>query len=260
MKFNKIHVFLRQTSHNRTDNSDRPSWFNYEKAFKNLLDTIEWGKVKLTICFDGELKGHFTEKYISKYPFDIKLIDTKNYNGTSYQSDGSSKSAAIISQYAKELNEPEDTLLFFLENDNLFCSNVWASSVLDFFNSVKDSDYYIMNLYHHADLFLFQHEDRTDHWSMYSKLKSKIIATNYNYWRECPSVTSSWILNKRIFDLGYQDAFKIGISDNSGSHLMNEKFGVKCIVPINTYMTHCQNPFLAFFVDWETISNNTILL
>jgi hypothetical protein len=51
----KLHIFYRHYNVQGTDNRNRPSWFDYEKCYDNLLSTINFNKnVKINIVYDGK--------------------------------------------------------------------------------------------------------------------------------------------------------------------------------------------------------------
>jgi len=254
MKYNKINIYLRQTKLNKPNNG-RPQWFDYEKVFKNLLSTTNFNFCELTVCFDGtqeDYNEHYTPKYQNQFPFKVKLINTKDFKGESYQTDGSSKSGALVSQIIKNDNLPDDSLIYILENDYVH-QNYWAEMTLDLFNRYIGDNYYI-SLYDHLDKYLFVQENRIDHWGMYKDLKSKVILSSYLHWREVPLICSSWIMSKKLFDRDY-DLLSFGMSDNTFCGKISEKYQTKFLTPIPSLSTHCQIPFIAPFIDWEKIIN-----
>lgn len=264
--FNKISIYYRQCATNKANNL-RPHWFDYEKVFYNLLSTINWKLCDLTVCFDGneaELHNHFTKKYKERFPFRIILIDTKSYNGHSYEKDGSSKSSCLVAKIVKDDNLPESNLIYLLENDYIH-RPFWSEITLDLFNTYIDDNYYI-SLYDHLDkyLFILNNEEIKkfnieNHWGMYKDLKSKIILSTYTHWREVPLICSSWIMSKRLFDRDY-DLLSIGISDNTACGTISQRHSTRFLTPIPSLNTHCQNPFIAPYIDWEKIiKSNTII-
>ena len=258
-KYNKIHIFLRACNINKINNN-RPSWFNYEKVFKSLLDSINFSLVDLTICFDGysdEYGSHFISKYAKNYPFETILINTKSFTGKSYENEGSSKSTAIISQIIKNKNLPNDKLIFILENDYLFLPIDWATIALDLFNNFSDGNMYL-SLYEHLDTYIFTQKNVSNHWGMYADLKSRVFVSNYGRWRELPAITSSWIMTKELFERDF-DLHSIGISDNTGCEQFRKR-GSVCVGPLFGISTHCEKWFLAPFVNWEELSNSIKLL
>ena len=252
MDYNKIEIYLRQTNHNKISNT-RPHWFNYEKTFVNLLNTINYNLASLTIVFDGELKGHFTEKYVDKFPFRIVRIDTSSFIGETYEKNcGSSKSGALTAFAIKNDNLSEKSLIYINDNDYLhlpyFCEHA-----LDLINTLEDQNVYI-SLYDHLDKHIFN-KNTDDHWGMYKNLTSKIILSNARHYRYVPNITSAWVIPKNLFDRDFS-ALSIGISDNTHCFNINKEYNTKFLSPIPTLSTHCQLPFLAPLVDWEKLQNS----
>jgi len=259
MSFSKIWLYLRQTAHNKISPT-RISYFNYEKCFKTLLDSIDFGLINFTICFDGSLdeyNAHFTKKYQGLYNFRRVLIDTKSYTGKSYENDGSSKSSCLVAQIIKNDNLPSDSLIFTLENDYIFRPINWAKIVLDLYNNFIKEDTYT-SCYEHLDTYIFNKKNRIDEWSMYSNLKSQLFLSNYSRWRVLPSITSSWIMSKNTFDRDI-DLHSIGVSDNFGCQEFGKR-GSICVSPIPSISTHSESWFMSPFENWQEIHNNTILL
>lgn len=261
MKFNKIKVYLRQTNTNKLNNG-RPEWFDYEKIFKNLLITTNFKLADLTVCFDGtqeEYNSHYTIKYKDQFPFRVVLINTKEFNGYSYENDGSSKSGGLVAKIINNDNLPEDNLIYILENDYLH-QNHWVDLTLDLFNRYIGDNYYV-SLYDHLDKYIFTQSEETinsnnleGHWRMYRDLQSKIILSSYCHWREVPLICSSWIMSRQLFNRDY-DLLSCGISDNTMCGKISELYKTKFLSPIPSLATHCQNPFIAPFVDWNKIIN-----
>jgi hypothetical protein len=258
-KFNKINIYYRQTAHNKISPTRVP-WFDYEKSFKNLLDTISWPLCNLTVCFDGsqlEYESHFTKKYQEIYGFRVVLIDTKSYNGPSYEKDGSSKSSCLVSKIVRDDGLPEDSLIFWCENDYIYRVG-WPEVSLDLFNNYISDNHYI-SLYDHLDKYIFTKSEATDHWGMYKDLKSKIILSSYCHWRYVPNICSSWIFPQRLFDRDY-DLLSLGISDNTGCNEFNKRDGTQFLTPITSLATHSETWFLAPYINWQKILEETKIL
>lgn len=256
MKFNKIHIYLRQCNNNKP-NPNRPDWFDYEKCFKNLLDTIgENGvhpNVKLTVVFDGDESDSYILKYYKNNNFRIVNINTNNIDFKTYQNDGSSKSGALTSYITMQDNLSDSDIVFHLENDYLLLP-YWPEIVLDFFNIIPNSELCLLSLYDHMDLYLFRDKTRTDHFSMYKDWKAEIFISNYRHWKTVDLITSSWIMTKRGFNL-IEDFLTYGVSDNTTSAEFRKRGGW-CCSPIPSLMTHVQYPFLAPIINWELINSN----
>ena len=63
----KINIFYSHYNIAGTDYKFRPYWFDYEKCFVNLLNTIE-GKnnVSLHVMMDGKIENNWIKKYKDK--------------------------------------------------------------------------------------------------------------------------------------------------------------------------------------------------
>ncbi len=259
-KFNKIHVFLRQTAHNKVSQM-RPEWFDYERCFVSLLESFNFSFAELNIIFDGnqeEYNNHFTKKYDGLYKFKVKLIDTKTYIDKTYENDGSSKSYSLVSKYIKELNLSPDSLIFILENDYIFLPFDWVNVVLDLYNNYTDENVYV-SLYDHADKYLFRQSIETmcNHnldgcWGMYRDLKSEIIISNWCHWRTVSSICSSWIMSARVFNRDFK-YHSIGISDNTLCDKVFREHETKFLSPLPSINTHSEKTFLAPFVNWKGV-------
>ena len=63
-----IHIFYSHYNITGTDNKNRPNWFDYEKCFLNLLNTIkDKNNVKLNIVMDGKIEDNWIKKYKELY-------------------------------------------------------------------------------------------------------------------------------------------------------------------------------------------------
>lgn len=258
-KFSKIHIYLRACNQNKPNNQ-RPSWFNYESIFKNLLDTANPNLTSITVCFDGnsiEYDQHFINKYSKSYKFRPMLFNTKSYSGPSYESEGSSKSSCLVSQIVERDNLSDDSLIYWLDNDYLHRQIDWAAVVLDLFNNHINENSYV-SLFDHFDKYWFA-QDVPNHFGMYKDLKSKIILSSFCHWREVPSITSCWIFPKKLFDRDINE-HGIGMSDNTCCDLWRKKHGTKFYSPIPSISTHGEQLFQAPFIDWTGIIENTKLL
>jgi hypothetical protein len=232
---------------------------NNVRELNESLKTINWNLVNLTIVYDGDPANTLTEVLQDDYPYKVKCIDTKSYKGYSYEPNCmSSKSLCLVSEIIKNDNLPEDELIYILENDYLHLPG-WCEEVLDLYNNLdkyafRDPKLHFANLYHHPDKMIFTNPNATNEFGMYKDLESKIIATKYRYWRYVPSLCSSWLMSKYLFDNNY-DLFNHGFSDNTASNEFIKR-GYYQISPIETLSTHCQLPWLSFYIDWEKVSNN----
>jgi hypothetical protein len=163
----------------------------------------------------------------------------------------------LVAQIIKNDDLPEDSLVATFENDYIYRPIDWATIVLDLFNNHINDNHYL-SLYDHLDKYIFS-QDTNNEWGMYKDLRSKIILGGFNHWREVPSITSSWILPKKLFDRDWEQLSQ-GISDNTGCDIWGKKYGTKFLSPLPSISCHSESYFIAPFVDWYGILNNTKLL
>jgi len=103
-----IHIFYSHYNISGTDHKSRPYWFDYEKCFVNLLNTIKnKNNIKLNIVMDGKIENNWIQKYKEFY--------------TSYEFSGGNMDLVtkavygIINKYECDKND----LIYVLENDYL---------------------------------------------------------------------------------------------------------------------------------------------
>jgi len=263
MKYNKIHIYLRQFSRLR-NNPDRPSWFSPEKVFINLLKTTNKSLSNLNICFEKEedYQTHFTKKY-ENYAFSLYFIDTKNIKRNVLFDEPWSHSVAAASEIIfKDIEQgkiKDDELIYILEEDYMHVPQ-WIEITLNFFNTSKPSQDYCC-LYDHNDKYIFTQSDDTinqynleSHWKLYRDLESKIIVSNYRHWRSLPNCGLSMIFSKELF-LRDKDLWINGYSDCEIGTQLRQRHQTKFWTPIPSVSTHCINPFVAPIIDWEKINN-----
>lgn len=239
----KLNIFWLDCQFNRI-NPMRPPWFNYEKCFKNLLDTLN-PNCRLTIIYDGDfLKSHI-QKYISYFPFNIKQI----------QAGDIFKANTMAFEYIKSLDIPQDDLIMIQENDYLFTYS-WVSCIFDLYSLTGGNHY--TTLYDHADKYLCA-QHRNDEWGIYKELRSQLIVTNTRHWRTVPSTCSSFIINKKIFDEDF-DIHTSGEADNSRFGWLSKNRNRVVLSPVPGLSTHVINPWMSPLISWEKINDNTELL
>ena len=230
-----IHIFQRHC--NFSSNSvgkERPDWFSRENCFKNLVKTIEGrDDVLLNIMFDGTpSEDHFVNNY------DFKII--KKEGGT----DG--HSFLNVVNYVKDLNLPEEDIIYLLEDDYMHQPG-WIDILTEGFNSIG-VDY--ITLYDHKDKYFLPG---------YETLQSKIIATKNVHWRTTPSTTNTYACRYSTFlkhidiHVEYCDLDR-GFTRDHDKFIRLWKEGSNLISPIPGYSTHVETPYLSPVVDWGKIS------
>jgi len=226
-----IHIFYSHYNITGSDNKFRPYWFDYEKCFINLLNTIE-GKnnIKLNIVMDGKINDNWIKKYkhlYKSYEFkggNIEIITKEVYK--------------IIKEYQCDKND----LIYILENDYLHIEN-WSDKIIELYKTYSGLNY--VSLYDHNDkYFLPQYDD----------LVSKIITTDSHHWRTVPSTCGTFFVPKHIFDDDYEIQTTI-IGDHNKHIYLNEHKGRFILTPIPGLSTHCMEGLLSPTINWQIINN-----
>ena len=225
----KIHIFYRHYNISGNDHKNRPSWFDYEKCFTNLLNTIkDRNDVELHMIMDGSTDSNF----IAKHSEHFILHEFK----------GGSDRASFLNAYevAKSLDTSDDDLYYFLENDYLHVDG-WVDKVKELFSTYSNMNY--VSLYDHNDKYFL---------SMYDNLVSKIFTTKTHHWRTTPSTCGTYIVNKNIFLDDYHVPFDMKGDHNKFLWLAENK-GRFVITPIPGLSTHCMEGLMSPTIKWEEI-------
>jgi hypothetical protein len=227
----KIHILYRHYNIEGAGNKSRPSWFDYEKCFVNLLNTIKGKNVDLHVIMDGNSDGNFIEKYKDKY-----ILHNINVGGDY-------NSYLETYKYIKTLNVDDNDLIYFLENDYLHTDN-WVEEIVTLFQTYPQGLNYV-SLYDHNDkYFLPQYDD----------LASKVFTTSTLHWRTTPSTCNSFALTKKLFDEDY-DILSTMEGDHNKFMWLAEHRNRYVITPIPGLSTHCMEYLLSPTIDWNQINN-----
>lgn len=227
----KIHIFYRHYNISGNDFKNRPNWFDYEKCFINLLDTIkDRDDVELHVIMDGDVDSNFITKYKNYYTLH------------SIQANSDYKSYLETYKYIKGLDIDNNDLIYFLENDYLHVSN-WVDKVIDLFSTYNLPHY--ISLYDHNDKYFL---------NMYEDLVSKIFVISSHHWRTTPSTCGSYIIKKHLL-IEDEDINTSGPGDHEK---FIERFNKKqrmVLTPIPGLSTHCMEGLLSPTINWKEISN-----
>jgi len=230
-----IHIFYSHYNITKTDNKGRPVWFDYEKCFVNLLNTIkDRQNVTLHVVMDGIIEDNWISKYSSEY---IAHEITTNHSMESI-------TTGVYSEIRKLVCSDVD-LIYVLENDYLHAAD-WVDEVLSLFQTYEMLNY--VSLYDHNDKYFLP---------MYDNLSSKIITTENHHWRTAPSTCGSYITTKRIFDEDYSvhTGENIPIGDHHKWLWLNDNRDRFILTPIPGLSTHCMDGLLSPTINWEAINN-----
>jgi hypothetical protein len=226
-----IHIFYSHYNVTGTDNKSRPNWFDYEKCFLNLLNTIkDKNNVKLNIVMDGKIEDNWIKKYKELYnAYEFKGGSMEIVTKAVYK---------IIKEYKCDSND----LIYILENDYLHVEG-WSEKLVELYKTFNRLNY--ISLYDHNDKYILpQYEDLT----------SKIVTTNSHHWRTTPSTCGSYIVPKHIFDDDYEIQTTV-IGDHVKHVYLNEHKGRFILTPIPGLSTHCMKYLLSPTINWEKTNN-----
>lgn len=229
----KIHIFYSHYNVTKTDNKNRPLWFDYEKCFINLLNTTKNKNVEIHMVMDGKIEDNWIKNY-KEYFISHEIVGGNMVNVTK-------EMYKIISQTEMDKND----LVYVLENDYLHVDG-WVDKVIDLYQNFNGLSY--ISLYDHKDKYFLP---------MYDDLVSKIFVTDTYHWRTTPSTCGSYITNKNTFDEDYND--HIGVTVPIGDHhkwlFLNETKNRFILTPIPGLSTHCMEYLLSPTINWEKINN-----
>ena len=226
----KIHIFYSHYNVTGTDYKYRPYWFDYEKCFVNLLNTIKGKNVDLHLIMDGKVEDNWVKKYKDKYI--THEIKGGNMRDAGWQ----------MFKIALDLETIGDNdLIYFLENDYLHITG-WDDKVIDLFSTYNNLNY--ITLYDHLDKYFAP---------IYDDLVSKIVITKTHHWRTTPSTCGSFIIPKKLWKEDY--TFHIS---NEGDHnkwlAINEQKGRFILSALPGLSTHCMEGLMSPTINWQEIN------
>ena len=224
----KIHIFYRHYNIEGTDNRGRPAWFDFEKCFVNLLQTLKTKNIELHIVFDGDITSNFINKF--KHEFTTHQIHAGNDQSSFNQT----------WKIAKNIPMEEDDLIYFIENDYLHTSN-WVDKTFELFSTYKLLHY--VSLYDHNDKYFLP---------MYDDLVSKVLTTKTTHWRTVPSTCGSFIITKELLDLDYDIHTSIA-GDHSKFLQLSKERNRMVITPLPGLSTHCVEGLMSPTINWSEI-------
>jgi hypothetical protein len=224
----KIHIFYRHYDIGGTDHRGRPSWFDFEKCFTNLLETITNKNIELHVVMDGDPNTNFIGKYKDQYTLH------------QIKAGGDQSSFFQTWEIAKSIPMEQTDLVYFIENDYLHHQG-WDKKVTELFETYKLLHY--VSLYDHNDKYFLP---------MYEDLVSKIFTTETHHWRTTPSTCGSFIITKQLFDLDYDINTSI-VGDHNKFLQLAEERNRMVITPIPGLSTHCMEGLMSPTIKWDKL-------
>lgn len=224
----KIHIYYRHASVNHIGR-DRPSWFNYERCFTNLLTTIEkYDNVNLTLAMDGEVDGDFCSNYLNRFT----LFQTHHKSSLLSWRD--------LLPYVKEQPMDEGDVIYWVENDYMHLPG-WVDKVVELYSTYSGLEY--VSLYDHNDKYIHP---------MYGDLVSKVVTTPTHHWRSTPSTCGTYMQSRKIFEEDY-DIWVNAVGDHNTFLYLNETSSRHVLTPIPGLATHCMEGLMSPTINWQTV-------
>lgn len=227
-----MHIFYVHYNVAGKENKARPDWFDYEKCFINLLNTVNNNpNVTIHVIMDGTISSNWIAKYREHF--------------ISYETVGGDMESVThnVFNIIKELECSKDTLIYILENDYIHVDG-WLEKVNTVFNTYQGIDY--ISLYDHRDKYFLP---------MYDDLLAKIYITEDHHWRNTPSTCGSYIATKQTIDEDFDD--QTGVTFPIGDHykwlFLAETKGRSILTPIPGLSTHCMEGLMSPTIDWSII-------
>ena len=226
-----IRIFQRHCNFSSNSaNKQRPEWFDREKIFDKLMDTISNAQVNYTAFFDiANGKDHFI------FDKDVDIIVT--------HAGGEAKSFTNLLNYVSQQEFDDQDIIYFVEDDYAH-QNGWVDILQEGVDQIG-ADYY--TLYDHPDKYYLP---------MYENLQSKIITAESSYWRTTPSTTCTFACKfetlKKYLDIHLQ--FCSG--DYTRDHDMFQhlwSIGSNLISCMPGFSAHIEANMLAPYTDWKEI-------
>lgn len=229
----RINIFYKHYNIEQTDGKSRPSWFDYEKCFLNLLKSIKGEEnVFLYVAMDGKISSNFINKYKTHFTH-------KEYIGGS---DG--KASQFTYKWAKEISKEckETDIFYFVENDYLHLKG-WVSKVREIYNTYENITY--VSLYDHNDKYFLP---------MYDDLVSKVFTTSTHHWRTTPSTCGTYMIPQKIMLEDWDIHYNMR-GDHNKNLWLAENRNRAVVTPLPGLSTHCMESLLSPTIDWEVVNN-----
>lgn len=231
----KIEVFIRHCHFSEVSvHKKRYSEFSRKKCHDNFLKMMNRDLVNVTYLLDTHhpsLEPHF--------------VTLQNNDPVIKISEGTETGSFLrLLDYVQERQFPDDTILYFLEDDYLHRER-WADILLEAF-TVPDVEY--VTLYDHKDKYFARD---------YRKLESKLYVTPSCHWRTTPSTTNTYAMRAKTLrrDEKIHRKFSLGcrITQDHEKFCKLTKKGSILISSVPGWATHAEPEFASPCFNWESL-------
>lgn len=235
-----IRVFLRTCYHSPNQdlpNRSRPAWFDKEKCFWNIVKTYNQSLANVTVIYDE----HFGKDNTDNYFHYLNCFERININ------EGTEAGSFLKTMdYILSLGLPDETIIYFLEDDYLHLPN-WCEALIEGL-SLPGVDY-ISGL------------DHGDKYRDYPDLVAKLFVSKSYHWRTTPSTTNTFacklstLRQDAEIHRKYSENLKITQDHNKFVDLCGR--GRTLVTSIPGFSTHCVPGDLSPIIDWEKVQRLT---
>lgn len=238
-----IKVFLRTCYHSPNQdlpNRTRPAWFSKRKCFENFKKTINNDLADYYEIFDAHfaISGPYDSK---PYYLEVRQGHDKIIN------EGTEAGSFLKTMdYALSLGLPDETIIYFLEDDYLHLPN-WCEALIEGL-SLPGVDY-VSGL------------DHGDKYRDYPDLVSKLFVSKSYHWRTTPSTTNTFAC--KLSTLRQDAEIHRKYSENLQITQDHSKFVDLCgrgrvlVTSVPGFSTHCVPGDLSPIIDWEKVQRLT---
>ncbi|KKS77417.1 MAG: Translation elongation factor P [Candidatus Woesebacteria bacterium GW2011_GWC1_42_9] len=233
----KIEIFVRHCFYSPCEelaNRGRPAWFSKEKAWENLLDTVDHDLANITVIYDRHF-GHLNPAQY-KPGENIVEIDSGNEAG----------SFLAMLDIIMQRNFDPETIIYLLEDDYIHREG-WCTAL------VEGS--------HLAPYFTLY--DHVDKYTNYPKLMSRILISPSAHWRTIPSTCNTYACKMSTLKEDIETHRFFSKNSNNGVSRDNDKFvelakmGRVLISSMPGFSTQC-DLFMSPLILWEIYGNPMI--
>ena len=227
----------------------KPPYINNENCLRNFIK--EFTANELVVIADNVCES--TMNMIRTYVNDSQIISCNIGNGA----------GTFTLSYDLALKEPDDTIIYFVENDYLHKPNS-KKILLEGFT--LSTDY--VTLYDHPDKYMLRENGGNKFCEEGSEL-TRVYATDSTHWKLTNSTTMTFaarvstlkddelIIRKYTCGIHPENGEMTGHPYDFSMFIELNKKGKALISPLPGYSTHGELRWLTNFTDWETISNES---
>ena len=214
----------------------RPKYFSKLNCLNNMLDVFKYAdrpkgiEVDIIALHDGPI-GPLHEQL----EYCDVTIEKINVNDNA-------KSLELSLNLGAGL--PETDIIYFLEDDYLHTDDAVSVLVEGFEVSSKVNSSNIITGYDHPDRYT--RSDDVD------RGQTHLFLGKLRHWRTGESTTCTWATTQKSFleDKICENALKFGLNDRELFRYLRTQ-GTILFTPIHCASTHCHEPFLSPFINWE---------